>query len=276
MKLIYKSEGGYAKMGAGEKARIIKAEGFSIPQKDFETVSYASEDGFFTVAEWDMPRTITLSGDIFGGEREIADFSKPFYYPGELFVESGELRRKISCLCISFEDIKRRKGSKINSFALQLRCDSPYFTDQNETEAAVASYENLVTKDFTLPCVFTKMIGRGKIFNGGEKKTYPKVEITGFSDGKEEGIFALNETTGAMIEICRSLSAGEKITIDTENRKITSSLFGDITSHLSAVSSLEDFYLTTGENVISVKTLDTTQQISGKVIFRRLYLSAVI
>ena len=144
---------------------LKKVSGLGLPAVDYEEQIFAGQSGVTTIGRRDLPRTITLSGDINGGQREIMKFLKSFYFPGYLECESGRIKRKINCKCINMDDIERRLGSGINSFTVQLQADNPYFCDVHETTLPLAGYENVVTTKFTLPTAFTKRVHQGDCNN---------------------------------------------------------------------------------------------------------------
>jgi hypothetical protein len=279
MKLTYKSAGGIVEMGGGTHPliNIIQMSGFGIPTKEYETVTFVSENGVTTIGEKDLPRTITITGDLLGGQLEIMNALKSFYYKGELYCDFGKIRRKIACKCTNLEDMERHQNSGINTFTVQLQCDYPYFSDWNDTVQSLASYKNLVTDTFTLPCVFTQMLQEGKIYNNGDKYIYPTITISANQDNTTEDnvIHLVNHTTGAEITINHTMRNGEDVTLNLATRQITSNIDGRITNHVSDDTILSNFFLDVGENKISFATSDTKQPLTARIIYNRIYLMAV-
>ncbi len=279
MRLIYKSKGGRVEMGGGYSPliNITKMSGFELPAKEYESIEYATENGTTTIGEKDLPRTITLSGDLLGGQREIMNALKAFYYEGELYCDFGRYKRKIGCKCINMEDMERRCNGGINSFALQFRCDYPYFNDWEDTTLSLAGYQNIVTDTFELPCVFTEMLQEGRVVNTGDKITFPVIQISSNADPteEEETLIITNHTTGAVIEINHVMRNGEAITLNLATRQIESSLDGRITNHISDNTVLSNFYLDVGVNNLSFYTSDTLQPLTAELTFNRVYIMAV-
>lgn len=279
MKLTYKSSGGTVEMGGGTHSliNIIEMTGFGIPIKEYETVSFASENGVTNTGEKDLPRTITITGDLLGGQLEIMKALKAFYYKGELYCDFGKIRRKIGCKCINIEDMERHQNSGINTFTVQFQCDYPYFNDWNDTVQSLAEYKNLVTDTFELPCVFTKMLQEGEIYNNGDKYIYPTIKISAFQNNTiEDAVLSLtNNTTGATIKINHTMKNGEIVTLNLATRQITSNIDGKITTKISDDTILSNFFLDVGENRISFATSDTTQPLTAQIIYNKIYLMAV-
>lgn len=279
MQLTYKSKGGMVTMGGGLNPliNITAMSGFELPAKEYETVSYATENGVTATGEKDLARTITLTGDLLGGQNEIAKALKAFYYEGSLFCDFGRIKRKIDCKCINIEDMERQMNCGINTFTVQFQCDCPYFNDWYDTIQSLAGYKNLVTDTFTLPCIFTKMLQEGDISNNGDKIIYPKIEISAFTEPTEsEAVLTVtNHTTGAVIKVNHVMRNGETVTMDLATRQILSSIDGRITSHISDDTVLSDFFLDVGDNSLSFETSDTLQPLTAKIIFNKIYIMAV-
>lgn len=279
MKLIYKSRGGTVTMGGGDNPliNIIEMSGFGVPSKEYTTVQFASENGVTTIGQKDMPRIITITGDLLGGQLEIMNALKSFYYEGELFCDFGKIRRKIGCKCINLEDMERHRKSGINTFTVQFQCDYPYFKDWNDTVQSLASYKNLVTDSFTLPCVFTKMLQEGKIYNNGDKNIYPVIRITSsYAPVNENAVLSIvNHNTGAFIHINHVVQKDEVVTLNLATRQIESNISGRITMDISDDTVLSDFFIEVGENQISFSTSDTAQPLTAQIIYNKIYLMAV-
>lgn len=279
MQLTYKSKGGTVTMGGGSHPLInlTQMSGFGLPPKEYETVPLATENGITTTGSKDLPRTITLTGDLLGGQKEIMQALKTFYYEGDLFCEFGIIRRKIGCKCINLEDIERNYNCGINTFTVQFQCDYPYFNDWYDTRQSLAGYRNLVTDTFELPCVFTQMLQEGTIINNGDKVIYPTVIISASSEPSQESavLSIINHTTGATVNINHVMRLGETVTIDLATRQVTSSIDGRITTHISDDTVLSDFFLDVGENHLSFNTSDTNQPLTAELVFNRIYIMAV-
>ena len=279
MQLIYKSKGGTVEMGGGKHPliNIIEMSGFGLPTKEYESVSFTSENGVTTIGEKDLPRTITITGDLLGGQNEIMKALKAFYYEGELYCDFGRIRRKIECKCINLADIERHMNSGINSFTVQFQCDYPYFNDWNDTVQSLAGYKNLVTDTFTLPCVFTQMLQEGTVYNNGDKSIFPIIKITAsYEPTLDNAVLSIiNHTTGAMVKINYSMQNGETVEIDLATRQITSNRNGRITNCITDDTVLSDFYLQIGENELSFKTSDGNQPLTAKIIYNKIYIMAV-
>ena len=266
-------------MGGGESPsiNITQLSGFGLPPKIYETVEFATENGVTTTGKKDGARTITISGDLLGGQNEIIKMLRAFYYEGELFCDFGRIKRKIRCKCINLDDIERRNNCGINGFTVQFQADYPYFTDFYETAHAIVGYRNLVTETFTLPCVFTETVREGEIHNSGDLVAYPAITITTASEPSEDDmtLSLVNETTGAFIKIQHVLQKNEVITIDLNERRITSDISGNLSSEITDDTVLSDFYFAVGTNKIKFETTDISQPISAVAMYSKLYLMAV-
>lgn len=280
MMIKYVSEGGTVEFGGGlnDFGNITKMNGFGLPSKQYDEVEFAGENGVVTTGSKDLARTLTISGDFYGGQYEITKLLKSFYYPGKLYCGFENVKRKIACKCINLDDIERNNNCGINGFTVQFKADFPYFTDFYSTRQSLASYKNLVTDEFTLPCVFTEMIQQGSCFNNGDLITYPVIKITaenkpGLPD--DPVITITNKTTGAFIKLNQKVNTDDAITIDLGARKIKSRALGNITHKISDDTVLSSFCLNPGKNDITFQTTDTSQRLTASIEYDNLYLTAV-
>jgi len=265
--------------GAHYAINLSKISGLGLPAIEYEEKSYAGQSGITTIGRRDLPRTITLSGDVNGGQWELMKFLKTFYYPGYLICESGSIKRQIKCKCINMDDITRRNSSNINGFVVQLKADDPYFYDIHKTTLPLAVHENVVTTKFTLPCAFTKRIHEGNCNNTGDIICYPVIDIYARhepTEGIENVISLQNSATGSKLIINHTMVLGEVLTIDVPSREIISNINGDVTNQLETGVELGDFFLQVGSNDITYETSDKLQPLSIQVTYNNRYIMAVM
>ncbi len=278
-RLRYVSAGGIIDMGGGDSPslNLTQLSGFGLPPKLYETVEFATENGVTTIGKKDGARTMTISGDLMGGQNEIMKMLQAFYYDGELFCDFGRIKRKISCKCINLDDIERHNNCGINGFTVQFQADYPYFTDYHTTSHAIVGYRNLVTDTFTLPCVFTETVREGEVHNSGDLIAYPVITITSSAEPEEEDttLSLVNETTGAFIKVQHVLQKDEVITMDLNERSVISSISGNLSSKVTDDTVLSGFYFDVGTNKIKFDTTDLSQPISAMATYSKLYLMAV-
>ena len=279
MILLYKSKGGTVEMGGGNSPliNISKISGLELPPRRYETIEFTEENGITTIGQKDGPRTITITGDLLGGQREIMRALKVFYYNGELICKFGQIDRKISCKCINIEDMERRINGQLSSFTVQLQADYPYFNDINDTTVFLAEYRNLIIDTFTLPCVFTEMSQGSKINNIGDMICFPIIKLTAITAPGEETAYIKieNATTGAVITLNYVMENEEEIEIDLTTRRITSNFKGNITHCISDDTNLSKSYLDLGMNEILFETSGNSQQLIDTLTFNNIYLMAV-
>lgn len=278
--LKYVSQGGTVRMN-GPLSHINLIEplsGFELPAKEYEEIEYAGENGITTTGQKDLPRTMTITGDIYGGRKVIEEILKAFYYEGTLYCEFGNIKRKIDCKVINMSDVERHGKSKISNFTVQFQADYPYFSDFHDTSRAVSGTEDLITTGaFVLPCIWTKYTQGGVVRNNGHKEVYPTVHITaqGGTESKDAIITLANETTGAFIKLNYTMADGETVTFDLKTRRVYSDINGVITNKISDDTVLSKFCLSVGDNVISFASNAADQTLRTVFTFNRLYLMAV-
>ena len=279
MLLKYVSEGGSFELGGGDNPfiNITKMNGFELPAPDYETVKYVGENGVTTTGKTDLPRTLTISGDLMGGQLEIMNVLKALYYPGELYCDFGQIKRKIACKCTNLEDIERHQNCGINGFTFQFQADYPYFNDFYDTQTNLARYVNHVSNSFVLPCVFTEKLNEGIAYNSGDKITYPVICLRGESDGSltSATLTITNVTSGKSIKIEHSLQNGEEVTFDLNTRRIKSNISGNITKKITDDTVLHEFFLEKGENKLTFSSTDTYQLVKATISFNNIYIMAV-
>lgn len=275
----YKSKNGSVVLGGGKSAlfNITSVSGLELPPREYTTIEFAGENGTTVTGKKDIARTITIAGTLCGSQKDIEKACKVFYEDGELLCIFNNVRKKISCRMKTLDDFVRYGKSGLHSFAVQFVSDYPYFTDLYEHTAPIYSRRNLVTTEFTLPCVFTERITGGNLRNTGDKFVYPKIAIVceGAGASSSATLEIVNATNGGYIGIEYAMSDGETIEIDIATRKITSSLKGNITNYITNDTDLSKFYLDVGDNEISFENSDTTQIITASAEFNPEYLTAV-
>ena len=266
-------------LGGGKNPlfNITSVSGLELPPRNYETIEFAGENGLTVTGKKDMARTITIAGTLCGSQKDIERACKVFYEDGELICIFNDVRRKIACRMTKLDDFVRYGKSGISSFAVQFVCDYPYFTDLYEHTIPLYSRVNIVTTEFTLPCIFTDRISGGNLKNSGDKLVYPKIiiECEGASDTPNAVFEIVNATNGGYIGIEYALSNGESIEIDIATRKIISSINGNIINCITNDTDLSKFYLDVGDNEISFENSNTSQIITATAIFNSEYLTAV-
>lgn len=284
MRLLIKNEYGKLEMGGGKHsaARIINIVGLGLPTKEVETITFSGEPGHLTKNVRDMSRTITISFDFYGGQREIERLYKMLYYPVELLFTFGTRQRKITGRCINPEDVEKIIYQRFYKGVIQFVCDNPYFSDFYNTNIAIFNRENQfpnISEDgnwyVKLPAVATVRTTTANIRNNGELAIYPIIHI--HSLGSDiSGIKITNETTGAMIMLEHSLLDNEEITIDLASRKITSNISGNIINYISDDTDLSKFFLELGNNKINCENLTGSGNLSVVIEYTNNYAMAVV
>ena len=280
--LKYVSDGGIIEMSSNPcfSCRILALDGFGLPAKRYDTVDYANQPGITTTGSKDLARTLTITCDIKGGQRERNSVLRAFYYEGVLFCKFGETKLKIACKCSNMSDIEHHGGSDISTFTVQLQCDWPYFEEWYDTTQQIVGYRNNFADsdeyDFTLPWVFTELVQQGTVYNDGDLIVYPIINITALkaSDGATT-LTVKNNTTGATIVINHTLALNEGVTVNIPERKVASSVKGNITSKITDTTDLSAFFLEKGKNDISFNVTEgVSQLLSASVTFNRSYIMA--
>lgn len=289
MKVLIKNEYSSLEIGGrcNQYARITDIKGLGLPEKESDIVVFSGQSGQTLQSIRDLPRTITIAFDFYGGQREIEQIYKLVYSDVDIYITSGITRRKIKGRCQNPDEVQRIIYHKWYSLVLQFICDIPYFTDFYDTKTVINQRTDLFPNVYEdgkwyieLPAIATERISRAKIINSGQIDVYPVIYIynSTLSDTEPEeiGIIITNETTGAYIFLEYNPLGGEEIVIDLPHRKIKGSISGDITNYISDDTVLSNFKFKPGENIISAVNLNTQEEISIVTVHNNNYAMAVI
>lgn len=261
----------------------IKAiEGLGLPDITLNTVQYAGQEGRETLSASREYRTITISGDIKGNnkDRAIRKAIKILSAPVDVLIYVGNRKRRLLCRCTSFAPPYGNRFFK--EFVLQIECDSPYFSDTNETKEAVYREEK------KLPCehaeyfgsgqkIISELIQEGTVINLGDVPAEPIITIinTGRTSDISTGIVIENKTTGQKITLNYATKQEETVTVNIPERKIYSDDGTNLINKLSNDSYLSDFWLEEGANKISVTANSTAETIVAYCSFYNQYLEVM-
>lgn len=181
MHISYENELGRVSMGGNSQSlwRVVEITGIGLPEKTFNSVTYAGQDGQHTLSSVSNARTITISGNIKNNGQlryELTRAVKIFNKEGYLKLHFGNKRRKIYCRVNAFEPDKR--NGAFQPFVLQLIADKPDFEDFENTTVAVFKRSDKIISPFTLPMIFTERISEVNILNLGDRRSEPVFYIT--------------------------------------------------------------------------------------------------
>lgn len=289
MQIILKNENGSFEIGGGwhSVARLQEIAGLGPPAKEDTSIVFEGQPGRTLTHTRDIERTITMSLDFYGDERAVEKLFRIIYKSVTLWFYLGYTRRKITGRCINAPDITKIIYRKWQSIALQFVCDNPYFTDFYETEMAISknidqfpNYNENGEWYIQLPAIATLRSSESTIMNKGDIKVYPAITLKNNSQAAAladtYGVILTNLTTGKHITLNYDVVAGELVTIDLINRKITSTTNGDITNCMSDDTVLSEFYLEVGSNHMSINNLNESSDIFAVAQFSNQYISVVI
>lgn len=274
--------------GAHPSARLLQIKGIGIPAKEPEAIVFAGQPGQVYQSIRDMPRTITMQFEFFGGPQQLEQINRMIYEELEIRISCGAYRRKIKGICINPEEIEGIIYHSWYRLVLQLVCNNPYFNDFNDTRVVISRrkdlFPNLLEDDvwkIALPAAATERIQKTDIVNYGLINIYPVITVYNNPASEaavlsEGGLEIYNETTGKRIALNYELSTGEELTVDLPARRIISNLSGVITNCISDDTVLSDFYLVPGENTVSVTNYNTASEIAAVLRYNNYYASAVI
>lgn len=277
MDMVYENELGRLKFyGRGsDDFSVCEIEGIEPCEKNRVLRSYIGEDGLFEESSQYTSRIISFSGDINGDyQKKFRTASKILSKKGTLFINQGDYTKKIT---VDYAVLKfGKKYNNYCTYAIQLTCDYPHFTDISESVYGIFEKKDLLTMDSVLPTVLSERISKGTVKNCGDLRIYPKIIIENESETeKSNSIEIINETTGKKIVLEKELKKNEVIIVDVKNRTIISNLDGNIIGTLDFYSTLKDMWCECGENVISVLVDGNQKGIKVLIKYYNEYLEAI-
>lgn len=280
--ITYSNSNGTVSMqggGSTSPLRITDIEGLGLTAREYNVAVYSNYDGQNTFSSRAVARTITMAVEACGNGMSdtIRNAINVFSKEGMLRITDEGIDRRIKCNQIQMPDLTRVLKGQISTFAVQFICDAPFFEDAVDTSLPLYGREKLLTSPFSLPCMFGRITAGASIEIVGSMPVEPIISMNcpeSLSDA--ENITITNETTGKSIILDYAPAAGEEITIDVKNRKIISSLNGNIINYLSADTFLGEFVLICGLNIISVDVGDVTSGFTIGCRYNNLYNEAVI
>ena len=280
--LTYKNELGTVVMqGGGQSSplRITAIEGLGLVHREYNAAIYSGYDGQETLGSRAAARCITIALEVMSENitQVVRDALRVFSQSGMLYIKNEELDRRIYCSQVQIPDVTRVLRGQIATFTVQFVCDSPYFEDAADTAVPLYKRTKLLSTPFTLPTMFGEIVLGGNIEIKGTISVEPIVTIY-YPTALEgaESIILINETTGKRIQLDYAPQADDTVTIDVKNRKIYSTLSGNLINYLANDSFLGDFVLSRGKNVISLDLGDVTSDFTVECKYNNLYNEAVI
>lgn len=280
--LKYKNNLGTVLMqGGGQESslRVTGIDGIGLVHREYNTAVYSGHDGQETLDSRTLARSITVAVEVVDKDavQVVRHALDVLSQGGILYINDENLDRCIMCNQVHVSEADRVLRGQILTFAVQFICDSPFFEDVCDTVVPLYKRTKLLETPFTLPAVFGEIILGGSVEIKGALSVEPIITI--HYPTKLEGaesIILTNETTGKSVKLDYAPSADETITIDIKNRKVTSSVNGNIINYISMDTFLGDFVLIRGKNVISVNVGDVTPEFTIECRYNNLYNEAVI
>ncbi|MBQ4086993.1 MAG: phage tail family protein [Clostridia bacterium] len=262
--------------GTGNAWRMTDISGIGFPKKTFTYHQYANVYGQ-TINTVSIPnRIITISGDIVEQARNIslARIMRILNEDGELRIQTGNKIRRAFVRTLSFEPDQRKDAFR--KFVWQVESDNPFFFGPQKAKFDIYQRTALLTSQFTLPAVFSERIMSSAVINSGDVNAEPIITITkpAGSEVVSQNLEIQLEAEGVSAEIAlnHTIADGESVTMDIPNRKVTSSLSGNIIGCLSVGSVLSSFVIPPGFAMVTVKTEDSSLSVSCS--FENQYLEA--
>jgi len=265
--------------GGTSPLRITAIEGLGLVTREYNAAVYAGHDGQETLSSRAAARSITIALEVTGKNtaQVVHSALDVFSQSGMLYIKNEDLDRRIYCSQVQLPDVTRVLRGQIATFAVQFVCDSPFFEDSIDTVLPLYKRTKLLKDPFTLPAMFGEIILGGNIEIKGTVSVEPIITIY-YPTALEgaESIILTNETTGKSVQLDYAPKEDDTVTVDVKNRKITSTVSGNLINYLANDSFLGDFVLVRGVNVISVNVGDVTSGFTIECNYNNLYNEAVI
>lgn len=289
MEIKLKNKTGSFELGGGShpNAHLESVSGLGLLQKEAKTVTFAGQAGRTQTSIRDMERVITMSFNFYGGQDEAERLYRMLYNEVDIYITSGERRRKITGQCLNSSDIENLIYHKWQKIALQFTCNDPYFHDFETIIVPILRRENQLpniqnddgTWSVQLPAIATVRIAETEIINRGDVDVYPIIRLqnrASVSALADSSVIITNNSTGAKITLEYTMTIGENIVIDLPHRKITSDINGDITQYISDDTVLSDFCLQVGSNSILALNNGSGSNLAMTLEYSNNYAAVVI
>lgn len=259
--------------------KIESITGIGQVEADEQVVQYVDMPGVRTLKRTPKAREIIITGVIENtGNLEYLKTTSAHVFDNTklctLKIDSNGKRRKIIARPNIYE--LGAKNQCYQNFVLQLKCDSPFFTDFESTFQRVSFSMPKLKTPFQLPMVFSQSFSQADIYNWGDIETQPLITINCVGSGA--GFIIENITTGKSINVDYATSDGEilKIDISSDIPRIISNVNGDVTRYKSRYTILSEFILAVGVNDIKVTKVTGTQKINVTCEHYNKYIEAVV
>ncbi len=245
--------------------RILEISGVGFPKKTFKYNTFSGIYGQELASVDINNRTITIHGEIPEVAQDaisMAHVMRILNTDGELRIQSGTKVRRAKARTIDFQP--EQKKSRYKSFTLQLMMDNPFFYGENPVSVAVYRKVFMLSSPFELPCMFSRRVMSASLVNSGDVDAEPIITIekpessTLEPDDSLSITLALGSEYSSTITLNHAITAGETVVIDIPNRKITSSVSGNIIGSISTDTVLSGFVIPPGVGLVSVNSTDTS------------------
>lgn len=278
MEIQFENKRGILRFFGGGSAgdwHILEVEGLGLPPLNVQTITYYGENGQETVNKRLSGRTITMTVEVKGKDRNeraaiVSKALKILALDGVLSVRTFR-ERVADCYLKSCTEGAR--DGNFRKYVLQFVCDSPYFRDKEATEISLFKRADLLTDGFIIGegVVLTNRIAGGKISNNSDERI--RGVITLASGSNTESVSVINKTVGAVLKL--NVEAEKLYTIDLDSRTITDADGSDCLGILDENCFMSDFYLEEGINEIEVTADEgTASDMSMIYSFYKLYTEA--
>ncbi len=279
--IIYKNSQGTVEISgdSSKSIRVTEVDGLGIAEREYITANVSGYDGQETISSRVLPRAVTLSVEICDEDvrASVSRVLRILSNPGWLYIEKGEVQRRIYCNQVKIPDPVRVLKGKIAKLAVQFVCDNPYFEDERESAVPLYVQTKNLSTPFTLPAVFGTTTMGAVIKNQGDCVIEPRIYINCPKElHNAETVIITNNTTGKKIVLEYAPCAEDKITVDIKNRKIESGITGNLLSNLSDDTFLGDFVLEKGINDLSVVVGDIQSAFTVECKYSNIYCEAVV
>lgn len=296
MRLLLTSNGAELPLGVGEEIDIEEISGLEKNDFIIHKVDNALIDGDEVDGKKIGPRPIHIVASFRNNRnnserrQRLIKFFNPKYDDGDLYVNNMGVERHIHYEIEGFTFVKQENLDAKLRFVVDLICPVPYMLDIDDFGKDIAE----IAPQFTFPWIVTaqKMPGvqqpyKGLVLGGkimGYKAVKTKTGIPNKGD-VPTGVVAvfnakkgpvvnpklINEDTGKYVRVKVSMSRGDVLIIDTDERTRKIELNGENTYHKIDRKS-DMFSLAVGDTVISYDSDDGYDNLEVYMYYTPKYL----
>lgn len=281
--VVYENAVGKFVFSQESKVLMQNFEGFSGQSINITTASNIGQYGGSLASQTIDARALTLAGLIYADEDEVKQKLINVFVPFEEGVLTVNGKYKITCYVKSSPDISiSRKGA---NFTMTLYCPYPLFTSLKSSSYVLNKLDSQFFFPWNIAETYrfaSKQEGFNNIFAIGNAGHFPApftITITAKGSVQNPRYELIKDTTVTSIELLRTLTMDEVVTIDTGDSsgvRAYSSLGGDITGQIAFDSDFFTIPIGSSQLIAKAENDEESANMETELVFYPTYNGVVV